>query len=55
MTVYRVIESCPFSPEQGDPVAEFWTRPEAEAYISKNEEASLEGGFGLFIIPVSDK
>ena len=55
MTVYQVMESCLFSPERGDPVKDCLTRPEAQAYINRNKEASIEGGFCLYIMEVSDK
>ena len=55
MTIFRVMESCLHSPERGDSVKDCSTRPEAQAYIDKNEEASLDGGFCLYIMEVSDK
>ncbi len=54
MTAYQVWEASLHDPE-GTVVATFDLREEAHEYVQENEEQSLFAGYGLFIVPASDK
>ncbi len=55
MITFQVVESSLHEPEKGTVVATFDTRGEADDYVSENEDESLFAGYGLFIVPASDK
>lgn len=54
MTTFQIWEASLHDPD-GTVVATFDTREEANAYVRENEEKSLFAGYGLFIVPASDK
>ncbi len=54
MTQYEVWEAS-LHDEEGTRLRAFDTREEANAYVRENEDESLFAGYGLFIVPASDK
>lgn len=55
MTTFQVVESSLHEPTKGTVVASFDTREEADDYVRDNDDDSLYAGYGLFIVPASDK
>ncbi len=55
MTRFQVVESSLHEPMKGTVVATVDTRKEADDYVSENDDDSLYAGYGLFILPASDK
>ena len=54
MIAYQVWEASLHDPD-GTIIATFDTREEADGYVRENEDESLFAGYGLFIVPASDK
>lgn len=55
VTTFQVVESSLHEPTKGTVVATFDTREEADEYVRVHDDDSLYAGFGLFIVPASDK
>ncbi len=54
MTTYEVWEASLHDPE-GNRLVTFDTREAAMEYVRVNDDESLYAGYGLFIVPASDK
>ncbi len=54
MITYQVWEASLHDPE-GTIIANFDTREEATEYVRVNDDESLYAGYGLFVVPASDK
>lgn len=54
MVAYQVWEASLYDPD-GTIIATFDTREEAAEYVRVHDDESLYAGYGLFVVPASDK